>query len=451
VIWAIIKRIPQVFVLGVFALVMTNCTMLGLNYASLETGNKGAPYPAIAARSLTDWQAQRGALLTAFEREIYGPWPEGLAVTLIETRIVDDAYMDGRGTLEELTIQLGQGDTARTFQLGLATPNSATDTPAPLIIGQTFSSNCAVFPDVGMTAPNGEPCGQINMPGLVTGIFGEFIAKVPADQYFDRGYAYASYFAGEVVPDRDGPAQQVMTGLTTNGSTAPTGALMAWAYAWSAAIDVLEDDPRIDQDRLAVWGHSRHAKSALLAGIYDRRIDAVLSHQSGYGGAASNRSTTGEGIGRMVAGTKLTPLGPALPGYPHWFAPEFAAYAGRVEDIPVDQHQLLALLAPTPVLLSNGRRDVWSDPNSTYIMAAAADQIYELYGTDGLNQSGMQAFNPSAHMSYFIRPGGHGTHQSDIDAFLAFADAALDDTSTMVADCPVAAEGIEADASGEAC
>ncbi|MEL6664290.1 MAG: alpha/beta hydrolase, partial [Pseudomonadota bacterium] len=98
---------------------------------------------------------------------------------------------------------------------------------------------------------------------------------------------------------------------------------------------------------------------------------------SGFGGAALSRSTVGEGIERVVD------------TYPHWFAPEFEALSKDPEALPVDQHQLLALLAPTPVFLGNGRRDVWSDPNSTYRAAESASRIYQLYGRRGLSQQGL--------------------------------------------------------------
>ena len=237
------------------------------------------------------------------------------------------------------------------------------------------------------------------------------------------------------------------------GAAVPTSAIAAWAYGFSAVIDVLESDPAINPGQIAVLGHSRHGKAALLAGVYEPRVAAVLSHQSGYGGAASSRATVGEGINKMLNGARVLPLLPKLPGYPHWFAPEFQQYADRLGDIPVDQHQLLALNAPTPVFLGNGRRDVWSDPNSTYRMAEAADRVYELPGLTGLDQDGMQSFNPAADLAFFMRRGGHGVHQSDVDAFIAFLDAHFDDQppagEILSAECD--AEEKPADAHAEAC
>lgn len=402
---------------------LTNCTMLGLNYASLEVDNKPDARPEIAATTLAEWDAGRDALIETFEEVVYGPWPEGQAVELVSRKLVDAELVGGRGTLEELIVRVGSGEGARSFHVALALPDAAQ--PVPLIISQTFSSNCGAFPGAPLTAPDGSDCADYEgIPGFVETIFGEFIALVPIDQYFDRGYGYATWQAGEFIPDRQGEAQAIMNAMAGEGVTAPTGALSGWGYGFSAVIDAIETDEAINRDQIAVMGHSRHAKSAMVAAIYDRRIAAVVSHQSGFGGAASSRSDTGETVERMIEGVR--PFGVLdMEGYPHWFAPAFSDYAERTEDLPVDQHQFIALVAPTPMLLGNGRRDVWSDPNSTYRMAEAADRVYELYGTDGLDQAGMQDFNPAASLSYFLRPGGHSITQRDVDAFLAFLDAAM--------------------------
>jgi hypothetical protein len=268
---------------------------------------------------------------------------------------------------------------------------------------------------------------------MATQIFGTYIAEVPVSRYFDAGLAYTSFYASELVPDREGEAQSVMAGM--GGPVNPTSALMAWAYGFSAALDVVAADPRIDASRTALMGHSRHGKSALIAGVWDRRVDAVVAHQSGFAGAALSRSETGEGLVRMAK------------NYPRWLAPTVQAYLADVSSLPVEQHELLALLAPTPVLLGNGRRDVWSDPNSTYRAAQAASNVYEMAGAKGLAAGGMWSFDPDAGLAFWMRPGGHSVVSEDIDAFTAFLDAHLGqsvtrETTVQTADCPVSSSVI---------
>ena len=430
-----LKRIPLLLLIGIVALVMSNCTMLGLNYASLETDNKPTPQPPLKAATFAENSDAREGLKRAFEDTLYGPWPVGMPVSHGAWRVVDANYLDGRGTLEEVQIIVGSGTGARSFHLVIAIPKTAE--ASPLVISQTFASNCAAFPGSPVTAADGSICEGSEMTGffgfMATQIFGTYIAEVPVSRYFDAGLAYASFYASELVPDREGQAQAVMADM--GGPVNPTSALMAWAYGFSAALDAVETDPRIDASRTALMGHSRHGKSALIAGVWDRRVDAVVAHQSGFAGAALSRSETGEGLVRMAK------------DYPRWLAPSIEPYLDDLSSLPVEQHELLALLAPTPVLLGNGRRDVWSDPNSTYRAAQAASEIYKRQGASGLTASGMRAFDPDAGLAFWMRPGGHSVVSEDIDAFTAFLDAhlgqpAVRETAVQTADCPVSSPAI---------
>ncbi|MEL6257539.1 MAG: alpha/beta hydrolase [Pseudomonadota bacterium] len=410
-VWKIVRGVLFVLGLGLTALIASNCTMLTLNYASLETANKPVPTPVIEAASLQDWEASRPALFEAFSTHVYGPWPDGWTVSFGETRIVDDQYQGGLGVLEETPVTIGTGNAARTFHLVTAYPKTRPASGAPVILAQTFSSNCGVFLGSAVTGPGGAPCNSGEVPGVFKFIFGQYIAKAPTDQYLARGYAYASFYASEFVPDRNTLAQNTIQSLDVEGATLPTSALSAWAYAFSAALTYLESDDRIDPDKTALFGHSRHGKAVLVAAAWDERVDAAFAHQSGFGGASLNRSKTGEGLERVAK------------NYPHWFDPTYGSYADREDEIPVDQHQFLALIAPRPVLLGNARRDVWSDPNSSYRAAQAADAVYELYGVEGFDQSGLKDFNPDAELAFHMRGGAHGVQQEDVDAMLDFFDA----------------------------
>lgn len=407
-VWQIVKWSIRLVLAGIVIAGMSACTMLGLNYASLETDNKPAPSPAL---TLPFDEVETRATL---ENELYGPWPGNLPVTVGETRIVDANYLDGRGTLEEVTVTIGAGDTARTFPIVIAIPNQASTAPVPLIISQTFADNCSVFPEDPVTQFGGTLCDGTSMTGLYgfigTNIFGTYIAYAPIDRYFDAGLAYASFPGWSFVPDTNGPAQETMAGL--NPGPNPTSALMAWAFGFDAAASVFENDARIRSDAIAAMGHSRYGKSALIASGWSDRIAAAIAHQSGFGGGSSSRSRTGERLDRMAN------------SYPHWLRPELGKQLEDGFQLTLDQHFLLALSAPKPIFLGNGRRDVWSDPNSSYRLAEAADLVYEARGVEGLpDGSGMRTFDPSAEISYWLRVGGHSVVSEDIDAFTAFMTA----------------------------
>lgn len=405
----ILRWIGLTLLAGLTLLIASSCTMLGLNYASLETDNKPAAQPEldVAALMTPDGRQQ---LMQQMQDTLYGPWPEGMPVAISDWRIIDADYLDGRGSLEELDITIGAGAGARTFQLVAAFPNGVV--AAPLVISQTFSSNCAVFPEEAVMSEQGDPCTAREISAfanfLVTNLFGEYIAEAPVGEYFDAGFAYASFYAGKFIPDSTAQAPAVMANL--GGAVNPSSALMGWAFSFSAAMDALENDPRIDTRHTSVMGHSRHGKAALLAAVWDKRIEAVIAHQSGFAGASMSRSTTGETLARMAK------------TYPHWLAPGAEKYANNTSLLPFDQHEVLALIAPRRVFLGNGRRDVWSDPNSSFRIAQAANEMWAAYGAPGLG-NGMRDFDPTSSLVWWIRPGGHGIVAEDIQAFLAFLRA----------------------------
>ena len=424
-IWKIVRTILLLPVLGIVAIVATSCTQLGLNYASLEVDNKPQAQPPLNALSQAEWEATEApALKAALEEHVFGPVPTGLASRVVSHRVVDDRYLGGRGQLEEFLVEIGEGADAIQFNLAVAFP-SQVDGPVPLVIGQTFSANPGVMRNWDLSSPLGgqsapgtdEEGGGGLMMGLITFIFGSYIEKAPTEDYMERGIAFANFFAAEVVPDngRAGRAALEQFPASADGRR-PTGAVAAWAAGYFAAMDVLDADPRIDPSRTAVIGHSRHGKSALVAGAWDPRIEAVLSHQSGTGGASLNRKKPGETVKQITR------------SYPHWFAPAYASYAGRTEALPVDQHMLIALIAPRRVLIGNGRRDVWSDPNGAFRAAQGADAAWRAFGEEGLSQNGLRDFDPAANIAFHLRPGGHGIVRADIDAFLAFLEESFKST-----------------------
>ncbi|GAB5458523.1 MAG: hypothetical protein Hens3KO_15530 [Henriciella sp.] len=401
-----LKWIARIILGAGLVLGLANCTMLGLNYSSLDTDNKPVPSPALTADFNAD-ETRR-----TFEDELYGPWPTDLPVSASDWRMVDSDYLGGRGTLEEISITIGEGQTARTFYVVVALPNQ-NNGPAPVILSQTFSDNCSVFPEDQVTAQNGTICEGTRLTGtfgfLATQIFGSYIAYAPIDRYFDAGLGYASFEGSGFVPDRKETANVVMSDLSPG--PVPTGTLMAWAFGYDSVAKILASNPRIRPDAIAATGHSRYGKSALVAAAWSEAISAAIAHQSGFAGAASSNSTTGETLKRMAQ------------TYPHWLRPGLHEDLEAGKHLSLDQHFLLALAAPKPVLLGNGRRDVWSDPNSTFRIARAADAVYESYGVEGLPDGGMRTFDPSSEIAYWLRVGGHSVVSEDIDAFIAFMSA----------------------------
>jgi len=228
------------------------------------------------------------------------------------------------------------------------------------------------------------------------------------EQTVDRGYALATFYNGDVEPDRPNAPEGIRAQLPGYD----WGAIAAWAWGLQRAVDYLVTDGAVDPERIAVVGHSRNGKAALLAGAFDERIALIIPLQAGCGGTSPSRGKVGESVKQIND------------RFPHWFNAEFKKFNEQPDRLPFDQHCLIALCAPRPVLLSNATEDTWANPAGQFEMLRAADPVYRLLGTDGL---GAQQIPESGKLldstlGYYIRPGKHSMTREDWKIFLDFAD-----------------------------
>jgi dienelactone hydrolase len=356
-----------------------------------------------------DWSRRAPLLREALLDAVYGR-PPPLGEATVETRetltLPDTDGMD----MEQWTVKLGDGSNRRRFHMLVASPKGAAH--APLIVMELFCSTrnavkgrpASVFEEAAALPA---PCRSHDMDAVLTVVLGKRISGPDWKQLAQRGYAVALFYPGEVVPDDDVLGPKALAALTpdTPAEKRP-GALVVWADLFSKAYDVLSPDPRFDAKKIVAWGHSRHGKASLLAGALDPRFAAVIAHQSGRGGASLTRSIAGESLAQITT------------SYGFWFTP---AYARGVPD-DVDQHQLIALNAPRPVMLGTGRGDTWSDPAGAFKAAQGADPVYRLFAAPGFNAQGLKDYRPSDSLVWWSRPLGHGVTTADWRAFLEFLD-----------------------------
>ncbi|MFP6765539.1 MAG: acetylxylan esterase, partial [Planctomycetaceae bacterium] len=214
----------------------------------------------------------------------------------------------------------------------------------------------------------------------------------------------------------DGPHPLFYGPEQTRPNEKEWGSIGGWAWALSNIRVWLENDDLVDASRLAVIGHSRLGKTALWAGAQDQNFRMVVSNNSGCGGAALYRRCYGERIHHM-----LKPVG-------YWFCRNHARYARRESELPVDQHMLMAAIAPRALYVASATEDRWADPKGEFLALKHAAAVYGLYGFKGLPGSG---FPPSdepvtgGRLGYHVRTGRHDVTAYDWKRYLDFADLHL--------------------------
>ena len=236
-----------------------------------------------------------------------------------------------------------------------------------------------------------------------------------------RGYGLATFKAEQIEPDsRNGYLKSVRRYFARPDQNEPGpdvwGAIGAWAWGLSRAMDYIVTDKDIDANKVCVAGFSRFGKTAMWAGAQEQRFAIIFSGESGCGGMVLVRRGFGETV--KIINNK----------FPYWFCGNFKTYGDRVNDLPVDWHMLVALMAPRPLYIATAEQDLWGDPRGSFLSAKYAEPVYQLFGKKGLGVDpdfiGMPPLETPVgdFIGYHIRRGGHALTEYDWQQFLNFAD-----------------------------
>jgi hypothetical protein len=367
-------------------------------------------------------EMRRPELMGLFQHYMYGNFPP--APKAVEARLEreDLRYFAGKATKKELTIRFGPPETPP-LHLLLVIPNRRKG-PAPVFVGLNFCGNHTLVDDP--TIPVADVFTVKSCPGCVEGKPTEAGRGGQKDvwaleQSIDRGYAVATCCCADIDADRndftDGVHPHFPLGGRTERGPHDWGTIAAWAFGLSRCVDYLVTDRDLDPTRIAVVGHSRLGKTALLAGAFDERMALVIPHQAGTGGSSPSRKT-GDALQKAESVQRINT------SFPHWFCDAFKEFNGQVDRLPFDQHCLIALCAPRPVLLTNAVEDRWADPDGQFRMLLEADPVYRLLGTSGL--STQRPPEPGklidSRLGYYIRTGKHAMTAEDWQVFLDYTD-----------------------------
>jgi hypothetical protein len=395
----------------------TEIAGIHVNYDEDKVGTYTLPDPLKLANGklVTDaktWTTQRRPeLIKLFEENQYGRAPARPAKMHFEVTEKAASALDGKATRRQVTVYFGAGNDGPHMDLLIYLPAGATK-PVPLLLNLGFGANASAVDDPGIKL--GEvwnPREKKKVAATRSGPFG----RTKVEPILAKGFGWATFYYGDLEPDFVGG-----TGMGIRpAQPAPDewGAIAAWAWGLSRAIDYFETDKDVDAKRIAIMGVSRLGKTVMWEGARDTRVAAVIASCSGEGGAALSRRIYGETIAHLVAPTR----------YPYQFAANYAKWANDPRESPVDAHELIALIAPRPVLLQTGSEDGWSDPKGEFLAAVAAEPVYKLFGKQGLGTTEWPAAGtPILHdIGYFMHAGGHGTLPSDWEVFLTFLEMHL--------------------------
>jgi hypothetical protein len=366
------------------------------NYEESQVGQVELPDVLASAkgrvRDAKAWASRRAEIRELFRQHVYGRSPGPPDQLRFEVVERNDRAMEGAATLERIAVLSSHQTRTHRFELTLFLPNSPRRVPLLLLLNNRPAAN---------TDPSRK----------------EKSGFWPAEQVVARGYGIAALQVGDLAPDDKDKFREGVIRLfegTTEGARPGDAwaALAAWGWGASRAMDYFVTHPRIDAARVGVIGHSRGGKAALWAGAEDERFALVISNESGEGGAALTRRNFGETLARITE------------SFPHWFAGNYRAYAGRVASLPVDQHMLLSLVAPRALYVASADEDLWSDPRGEFLSLAHTSPVFALWGDRAIEPRGMPALEQpviSGRRGYHIRRGPHNLTPYDWDRFVDFA------------------------------
>ncbi len=394
-----------------------------INYDEEKVGQYVLPDPLTFSdgrrvRDSADWRQRRNEILTLYRESVHGyslPRPAGINPVIVEE---NRSALGGRAVRKQVEINVPGMNGVTHINLLMYLPAAAPG-PVPCFLALSFAPPYQVYPDPAIRLTTTwdrknriRIAPQDSSRGTARGW--------DVDAVLARGYGMAIVYYCDLEPDFAGGWRYGVRGRSLpqeEDTLAPGawGAIGVWAWGVSRAMDYLVADRDVDGHRVVLMGHSRLGKTVLWAAAQDERFAAVVASCSGEMGGALSRRNFGETIDTMLV------------RFPYWFCGNFAKYRGKVNELPVDSHFLLTLIAPRPVLLSTASQDLWADPRGEFLAEAAAEPVYSLLGAASPCPVAFPPLDATVGcaLSFRCHEGKHEVTPRDWEAFVDFADRQL--------------------------
>lgn len=358
-------------------------------------------------------QVRRPEILELFRTHVYGRTPATQAKLSFEVFDENPTALGGKALRKQVALVATAAQKSLRMEMLIYLPVSAKQKPVPVLLLLNFSGNHTINPDPAIAIS--ESPSRTKKP-LRDTPRGANESRYPVEKILSRGYGIATLYYGDIDPDfHDGFKNGIHPLLDpVEGRAADAwGSVGAWAWGLSRCMDYLETDKNVDRGKVVLLGHSRLGKTSLWAGAQDERFRIVISNNSGCTGAALAKRKQGETLAAINN------------RFPHWFCGNYKRYNGKEETLPLDQHMLIALMAPRATYVASATKDGWADPKGEFLACVHAEPVYKLFGLSGLNTAVMpqpdQPIN-DGHIGYHIRSGRHDMTEYDWQRYMDFAD-----------------------------
>lgn len=423
----LILRIPLISICFTFLTAIIPCTPVNaqtINYDESQVGDYILPDPLVDNKGLkvtskAAWLTKRRhEILALFEQHVYGKFPGTTRQIHFKVTSVDTKALGGKATRKEITIFFTSLPGSPGMDVLLYLPNHVM-MPVPVFMGLNFYGNHTIHSDPKITLSDGWMMKNENYHiadhKATEASRGVQANRWQVDSLIAHGYGIATAYYGDLEADHvDGWKTGIRTTLQNELKLKPAdwGAIGAWSWGLSRMMDYLQTDSLVNSLQIAITGHSRLGKAALWAAANDERFAMIISNNSGEGGTSLSRRNFGETIERINT------------SFPYWFSPHYKEYNKNVHALPVDQHMLLALMAPRPLYIASAEDDLWADPRGEFLSGKNAATVYALFGKEGIET---ETFPPvetpvGEQIRYHIRKGKHDITMYDWMEYIAFAD-----------------------------